>query len=143
MKNILSKSVLDLDPKIYSVSLFISVTATIVFTVLYLVSFDWNNNVWMFALGGTGFFFFISFVILIMRYASCFEWLIDIVLVLVAVGHILTLLSPDLAGIYWSIPVLNFLLNLLIPFIFFGAWIIFYPYLFYRLSKRYKSLKKV
>ena len=79
--------------------------------------------------------FFLAVICLILRFPSAFEWVIDFGVSLLVVGHILTFISPRTAEYLLYIPGLNFLFVVILT----GGWILLYPYVIYRVYRRFKS----
>jgi hypothetical protein len=76
-----------------------------------------------------------AFVCLIFRYNLIFEWVIDITLIFLAIGHFTTLFTRDIAELYLEIPIVS----LLFFWVLAGWWIIIYPYLALRIYRRFKK----
>lgn len=74
-------------------------------------------------------------VCLILRFHHIFEWVIDITLVVLTFGHFTTLFTREVADMYMKIPVISLLFLLVLA----GWWVIIYPYLLFRLYRRYKN----
>jgi hypothetical protein len=76
-----------------------------------------------------------AFVCLIFRYNLIFEWVIDVTLTFLAIGHFTTLFTRDIAEFYLEIPIVS----LLFFWVLAGWWLIIYPYLALRIYRRFKK----
>lgn len=126
----LSMKVTDLPPSVYWKAFF----AFVFISIGSVVAAQLNIIDVLYAVAIGVIAFFLAVICLILRFPSAFEWIIDIGVSLLVVGHILTFISPRTAEYLLYIPGLNYLFVMILT----GGWILLYPYVIYRVYRRFK-----